>query len=484
MTIVGMPVEESMSAKEPDCRPLFAGVLKRIASGEAEGLLCWHLDRLARNPVDGANVIHRLAKQVIKVVVTPDRTYTGTPEDKLLMMVQFGMSTQYSDNLSRNIVRGYQQAIRDGRWPCSRVPIGYLRNPTTLQIVRDRKRWEHVRRLWRLRLAGATTLELITLAQTEMGLRTRPAVGRRRSNRGVRPRWGERLLAASNVMAMFHNPFYAGLMRYRGQLYQGKHEPMVTPSEYWSLQADTKHADTPGTIFIPYRHLLRCGLCGKQYTAERHVKKSGLVFIYYRCTSKPRHRGACPSPFIAKPMVDAVVRQYISGVSLPPAVVALVVKQLTAISDESNVNLRSTEVVADAQRKKLADKDKRLLDAYLNGHVTEAELARERFRIAADQQRLVERPPDETTPDRIELLKNKIMSVNHAVAAFDMGNDETKSALAGDFLSELVVTDGNINEIGHEPFATLRASGNSPVWWSSEDQVRTLARRLIHNFAC
>src|SRR3989338_2196804 len=46
---------EKRSAKMPG-GPVFEEMLKRIESGEAQGIVCWKIDRLSRNPVDSGRI--------------------------------------------------------------------------------------------------------------------------------------------------------------------------------------------------------------------------------------------------------------------------------------------------------------------------------------------------------------------------------------------------------------------------------------------
>ena len=52
-------VIESQTAKAPG-RPKFNQVLDRVEKGEFEGIISWHPDRLARNSIDGGQIIYLL----------------------------------------------------------------------------------------------------------------------------------------------------------------------------------------------------------------------------------------------------------------------------------------------------------------------------------------------------------------------------------------------------------------------------------------
>ncbi|MCD6283344.1 recombinase family protein [bacterium] len=55
---------EARSASSPG-RPVFGEMLERIESGEANAILAWEPNRLARNSIDGGRILHLLDTGVL-----------------------------------------------------------------------------------------------------------------------------------------------------------------------------------------------------------------------------------------------------------------------------------------------------------------------------------------------------------------------------------------------------------------------------------
>ena len=116
---------ESKSAKAPG-RKAFTDMLQRIYKGQANGIICWKLDRLARNPIDGGQISWMLQQGIIRHIQTPERSYY--PEDNVLLMnVEFGMANQFLRDLSKNTKRGLKAKVEKG-WLPGVAPLGYLNN--------------------------------------------------------------------------------------------------------------------------------------------------------------------------------------------------------------------------------------------------------------------------------------------------------------------------------------------------------------------
>src|SRR5690606_22621887 len=159
--VISEELTESCSAREPG-RPVFSRLLTDVAAGRVYGVVCWKLDRLARNPIDGGALTHYLGKGLLQEIMTSDGRHDGSGDSKFMLSVLFGAATKYTDDLSANVKRGNRDLCEKGRLPTS-APLGYVKvhddpgREGAGRVVRDPERFLLVQRVWRDIARGTMT---------------------------------------------------------------------------------------------------------------------------------------------------------------------------------------------------------------------------------------------------------------------------------------------------------------------------------------
>jgi site-specific DNA recombinase len=365
---------ESYSAKAPG-RPIFDSMLARIERGDADGIVAWHPDRLARNAVDGGRIIHLLDRKVLLDLKFATSSFENNPQGKFMLSIIFGYSKYYVDNLSENVKRGMRAKLQRG-WQPNLPPIGYRNEPTLRTIVPDDRAFPVIKKLFEAAVTGFYSLaELERMLRVQWGFRT---PRRRRTGGGP--------LSYSSVFSMFSNPFYAGYIRWSGQLYPGKHEPIITWDQYERLQVKLGRADAarPQKHRFSYTGLIRCGRCALMVTAENKINRYGSRYVYYHCTK--RNVGErCKEPSIELGELERQAIAKLLDLFVPEDVVR---RGLEQVRNEDASTAESIDLQRSSLEKAIRDCDTRikvLVDLRVRDLIDDHELISRRAEIERER---------------------------------------------------------------------------------------------------
>src|SRR3989344_3618298 len=154
---IALEFVEKQSAKYIG-RPIFNEMMKCIEKGDADSILSWHPERLARNSIDGGKIIYLLDTGKLARLKFPTFWCDSTSQGKFMLNMAFGQSKYYVDSLSENTKRGLRQKVRNGDYP-TLAPVGYINDSRTKTVVVDRKKAKIIKQAFEFYVKGGNRLE-------------------------------------------------------------------------------------------------------------------------------------------------------------------------------------------------------------------------------------------------------------------------------------------------------------------------------------
>ena len=198
------------------------------------------------------------------------------------------MAKNYIDNLSEESRKGMLEKAEQGVWP-SVAPLGYrnVEGKNGKRVIEpDPDVAPHVTKMFEWYASGGMALREVSKKARAAGF------SYRKSGKSV---------PTSTVHKILRNRLYMGEFEWKGRVYQGSHQPLVTRG-LWERVRDTmdgrnasKHRRVKHDF--AFSGLIACGHCGCSIVGE--IKKQR--YIYYHCTG---YKGKCGEPYVREEVLE------------------------------------------------------------------------------------------------------------------------------------------------------------------------------------
>jgi len=346
--------EVSESAKEPG-RKGFNEMLKYAQKHKIGHVLFKKADRSARNETDAATIV-RLARTTDISFHFIEEGMTLNKNSKnhefTIYMINCVIATLMPRDLSINVSCALEKKAKMGYYPTV-APYGYInyrKKTGDISVLKiDKEKAPFVKRMYELYASGMYSYRSLAKKMSEEGFRMSPSTK----------------CSKKNVEVILNNRIYIGEFMYKGILYKGKHEPIISRELFQEAQKVIRNQTSTRTNkrdFL-FSGLFKCSHCGCALVGELHKGK----YIYYHCTGNKG--GDCKRKYISEKKIEEALLTVLADLKPSEETAAIVVN---AIKKELKNNLDYEQAQTLEIRKQIETAQKRLsklLDLYTDGNI-------------------------------------------------------------------------------------------------------------------
>ncbi len=369
-------VDAGESAKTAH-RPQLQQMLADIRLAPPDYLIVHKIDRLARNREDDI-AINLLLKQYNVKLISCTENIDDSPSGKLLYGLMAEIAQFYSRNLAQEVMKGLVRKAEEGGTPY-RAPLGYINRREMVHgvdrawVELDAERAEIVRWCFVEYATGQWSAADLTLVARAKGLTSRPTA--------TKPAMEVGLNTMYNIL---RNPYYIGVVSYRGISYEGKHPKLVEPETWLAVQdilAAHAHRGEKDRVHNHYlRSTIYCSACEGRLVFSRH-RGNGGTYDYFHCVKKKTKTNNCRRPAVRIERIEAGIAALYAHLQIDEEKVAKIQSAVQSEMSAQVAHAAASTKRAQQRRARLEDERQKLLQAHYAGAIPQDLLAMEMQRL-------------------------------------------------------------------------------------------------------
>lgn len=306
--------EEGFSGKNME-RPEFQRMMEDIKNNEINVVLVTKLDRITRSLMDFYNMNEVFNKHKVDFISLGDNFDTSTSTGRAILKITLVFAELEREQTSERTSATMEHKASSGLWCGGHPPLGYDFVPTEKgKLVVNLNEAKLVKLIFETYAKEASYMTTANIINKK-GFRSKTYITKDGTKRG-----GGKFTNTS-IQTILNNVVYRGKIGYKKNVYDGRHEAII--NEQLFNQAHNvigRNTDRKRSIKVSGKYnyllsgLLECGKCGNAMTTTHCLKKEGVRYFYYKCSSK-NHNGknACGVKSISAPVLDNFVVSQIKG---------------------------------------------------------------------------------------------------------------------------------------------------------------------------
>jgi len=277
-------------------RPELSRLLQDAKKAAFDIVVVHTLDRWARNVGVQRQTLQRLGEANVGFASVMEGMDYTTPSGRLLLTTMGGVAEFFSDQLGLHVDKAQRQRVAVLGLAVGPVPFGYRSPEPRVAPTIVPEEAEAILEVFHRRVEGQSHGD----------------ISRWLNGRSLRTRDGNAFTPHA-IKDILNNRFYLGKVRYQGEVYDGKHEAIISQELFDRVQARKQRREFSRSVVGPkglLQGMIACLHCGNGLQSDRHRQQVPLY--------RERHAHQCPTnnTSIAADVVDRQVTTIVHSLGL------------------------------------------------------------------------------------------------------------------------------------------------------------------------